>query len=454
MSKLRSIIIVFIFLCLYSISASAEMLQPVVWQTEERNDSIYVSAVIEDGWHMTLISLNGEETGKEYEGSFLLALSKKEAAGGVEIRYNACDDTQCTAHETFIVPASDMRVADDKDVVPTDNGYGDLWHIFLLGLLAGLLAVFTPCVWPVIPMTVSFFLKKGGGVRDALVYGMSIIILYVGLGVAVTAVFGASALNSLSTNAWLNLFFFVVFVLFALSFFGLFELNLPASWSNRLDSQARKSSGFISIVFMAFTLAVVSFSCTGPLVGTLLVEAADMSLYAPAIGMFGFAVALALPFSLFALFPGWLQSMPRSGNWMDAFKVSLAFIELALSLKFLSVADMAYGWGILPRNLFIILWAICFAALALYLIWHSKRIEGSRKLVRKVIVFILAAASFGFAVYMLTGLAGGKMKAVSAFLPPQELEGNVFTNLRPAPYSVFRIWLRQLQKNGSGSFGG
>ena len=235
-------------------------------------------------------------------------------------------------------------------------------------------------------MTVSFFLKKGGGIKDAVLYGLSIIVLYVGLGLLVTVIFGASALNDLSTNAIVNIFFFVLLVVFALSFFGLFEITLPDSWSTALDNKARSTGGFLSILLMAFTLVIVSFSCTGPIIGTLLVEAAGHSLLAPAIGMLGFAIALALPFSLFAMFPQWLKNAPKSGDWMTSFKVVLAFLELALSLKFLSVADLAYGWGILPRWLFIAIWIGCFAGIGIYLLWNIKNVSTTRKIIRAVVI--------------------------------------------------------------------
>jgi thiol:disulfide interchange protein DsbD len=294
-----------------------------------------------------------------------------------------------------------------------------LWVIFLLGLLGGLLAIFTPCVWPIIPMTVSFFLKKGGGKRDAVLYGVSIIILYVGLGLLVTLLFGASALNDLSTNAVVNIFFFVLLVVFALSFFGLFEITLPDSWSTALDSKARSTGGFLSILLMAFTLVIVSFSCTGPIIGTLLVEAAGHSLLAPTLGMLGFAIALALPFSLFAMFPEWLKQAPKSGDWMTSFKVVLAFLELALSLKFLSVADMAYGWGILPRWLFIAIWIACFAGIGIYLLWNIRGVNLTRKIIRAVVII----PSLAFAIYLVPGLWGEPVKAISAFAPPMEIEG-------------------------------
>ncbi|MBQ2519880.1 MAG: thioredoxin family protein, partial [Paludibacteraceae bacterium] len=267
---------------------------------------------------------------------------------------------------------------------------------------------------------VSFFLKRTDqGAKNAVLYGLSIIVLYVGLGLLVTLLFGASALNELSTNAIVNIFFFLLLVVFALSFFGLFEITLPDSWSTKLDSKARSTGGFLSILLMAFTLVIVSFSCTGPIIGTLLVEAAGHSLLAPAIGMLGFAVALALPFSLFAMFPQWLKSAPKSGDWMTSFKVVLAFLELALSLKFLSVADLAYGWGILPRWLFIAIWIACFAGIAIYLLWNIFRVSKMRIAIRMFVII----PSIAFVVYLIPGLFGAPVKAISAFAPPMEIEG-------------------------------
>jgi thiol:disulfide interchange protein DsbD len=244
-------------------------------------------------------------------------------------------------------------------------------YLFLAGFLGGLLALLTPCVWPMIPMTVSFFLKRTQkrkkAVSDALLYGLSIIIIYLAMGLMITGLFGASALNSMSTNAIFNILFFILLVVFAISFFGAFELVLPASWTTKIDQKADTTQGFLSIFFMAFTLVLVSFSCTGPIIGTLLVEAASQgNIIGPAIGMFGFAFALAIPFALFAIFPNMLQSMPKSGGWLNTVKVVLGLLDLALALKFLSVADLAYGWGILDREVFLTIWIVLFAMLGFY----------------------------------------------------------------------------------------
>ena len=303
-----------------------------------------------------------------------------------------------------------------------------LWKIFLLGLVGGFVALVTPCVWPIIPMTVSFFLKRSGdkkkGVRDAWVYGLSIVVIYVLLGLIVTGIFGASALNSLATNAVFNIFFFLLLVVFAASFFGAFELSLPSSWSNAVDSKAEKTGGLFGIFLMAFTLTLVSFSCTGPIIGFLLVQvAADGgSIIAPTVGMLGFAIALALPFTLFALFPNWLKSMPKSGGWMNTVKVVLGFIELAFALKFLSVADLAYGWHILDRETFLALWIAIFGLLGVYLLGKIKFEHDDDDNHIGVTRFFLGLISIAFAIYMLPGLWGAPLKAVSAFAPPMKTQ--------------------------------
>ena len=367
---------------------------------------------------MTIIEFGGRTYEQEFTDSFVTTVAKTELA---PIRFNACDDRMCTAPEVWSYSVSGPTESDPNGLTAEGaNSFSGLLWIFILGFLGGLLAIFTPCVWPIIPMTVSFFLKRTDkGTQNAILYGLSIIVLYVGLGLLVTILFGASALNELSTNAIVNIFFFLLLVVFALSFFGLFEITLPDSWSTALDTKARSTGGFLSILLMAFTLVIVSFSCTGPIIGTLLVEAAGHSLLAPAIGMLGFAIALALPFSLFAMFPQWLKQAPKSGDWMTSFKVVLAFLELALSLKFLSVADLAYGWGILPRWLFLAIWIACFAGIGVYLLWGIKRVNTTRKIIRAIVVI----PSLVFAAYLVPGLWGAPVKAVSAFAPPMEIEG-------------------------------
>ena len=298
------------------------------------------------------------------------------------------------------------------------------WYILLMGFAGGLVALFTPCVWPIIPMTVSFFLKRSGnrrkGVRDALTYGLSIVVIYVALGLIITTIWGANALNDLSTNAVFNILFFLMLVVFAASFFGGFEITLPSSWGAAVDNKAERTTGLLSIFLMAFTLSLVSFSCTGPIIGFLLVEVSTSggSSLAPTIGMLGFAIALALPFTLFALFPTWLKSAPKSGGWLNVVKVVLGFLELAFALKFLSVADLAYGWGILDRETFLALWIVIFALLGFYLLGKIRFPHDDRAEHTGVCRFFLALCSLAFAVYMVPGLWGAPLKAVSAFAPP------------------------------------
>lgn len=366
---------------------------------------------------------------------------KEEAVPAAEVTETA---------ETPEAPADTSKIAADTTltaapaVANADSNVPDLWapvdfegndnnaeiagksllYIFLTCFLGGLVALFTPCVWPMIPMTVSFFLKKGKdrskSIADACIYGVSIIVIYVALGLIITGIFGASSLNALSTSAVCNIIFFLLLVVFAISFFGAFEIKLPSSWANRMDATAERTTGLLSIFFMAFTLTLVSFSCTGPIIGTLLVEAASMgNVWGPAIGMLGFSTALALPFMLFAMFPTLLQSAPRSGGWMNTLKVVLGFVELALSLKFLSVADLAYGWHILDREAFLALWIVIFMLLGLYLLGkfnfsHYGEADSSIGVTR----FFLAMASLAFTVYLLPGLWGAPLKGVSAFVPP------------------------------------
>ena len=327
-------------------------------------------------------------------------------------------------------------------------------YIFFTGFLGGLLALFTPCVWPIIPMTVSFFLKrskdKKKGIADAMTYGLAIVVIYVALGLLVTLLFGASALNALSTNAIFNIFFFLMLVVFAISFFGAFEITLPSSWSNAVDSKAEKTTGLLSIFLMAFTLALVSFSCTGPIIGFLLVEVSTSgSIVAPAIGMLGFAIALALPFTLFALFPSWLKQMPKSGGWMNVIKVSLGFIELAFALKFLSVADLAYGWHILDRETFLSLWIVLFALLGVYLLGKIKFPHDDDDTRVSVPRFFLALASLAFAVYMIPGLWGAPLKAVSAFAPPLHTQDfNLYKNEVRAQFDDYDLGMEYAQRVG------
>lgn len=314
----------------------------------------------------------------------------------------------------------DLKAFGDTTVTATDTSW---LFIFFAGFLGGLIALLTPCVWPMIPMTVSFFLKRTKdrkkAIRDALTYGLSIIVIYLVMGLLITGIFGASALNDLSTNAIFNIIFFLLLVVFAISFFGAFEMVLPASWTTKLDSKADSTTGILSIFFMSFTLVLVSFSCTGPIIGTLLVQAASMgTAVGPAIGMFGFALALSIPFSLFAIFPNMLQSMPKSGGWLNSVKVVLGFLELALALKFLSVADLAYGWRLLDREVFIVLWIVIFVLLGLYLLGKIKFSHDSDVKYVSVPRLFMAIISFAFAMYMVPGLWGAPLKSISAFAPP------------------------------------
>ena len=334
------------------------------------------------------------------------------------------------------------------------DGSVSLWLIFIAGLAGGFLALFTPCVWPIIPMTVSFFLKrsenKNRGRRDAILYGLSIIIIYVILGLLITVIFGASALNSMSTNAVFNLIFFALLVVFAISFFGAFEITLPSSWSSKLDAKAESTAGFLSILFMAFTLVLVSFSCTGPIIGTLLVEVSSTgSLLAPAIGMLGFATALAIPFTFFAFFPSLLKSMPKSGGWLNNVKVVLAFLELALALKFLSVADLAYGWRILDREVFISLWIVIFTLLGFYLLGKLRFPHDSESKHSSVLGTFLAIISLSFALYMVPGLWGAPLKAISAFAPPLTTQDfNLYDNEVHANFDDYELGMKYAADNG------
>ncbi len=377
----------------------------------EKSVTFYQDFAISEGWSM--------------EGTFT---------------YGACDDMTCLPPQriefTHAAAAQAPAAADleegIEDIEGFDNllwapvtytdandvtGGGSLWGLFLTSFIGGLIALLTPCVWPIIPMTVSFFLKRSQerrkAIRDAIVYGLSIIAVYVALALIITLIFGANALNALATNAFVNILFFLILVAFALSFFGVFEITLPSRWSTGTDRKSSSAAGLGGIFFMALTLTIVSFSCTGPIIGFLLVDAASTgSILAPTVGMLGFSVAMAIPFTLFAMFPQWLQSMPKSGGWMDRVKVTLGVIELAFSLKFLSVADMAYGKGLLPRDLFILLWILMALFLGIYLI---RRRSGKADLAAGIL-------SLAFAAWLVPGLWGAPLKAISAFTPPMSTQ--------------------------------
>lgn len=373
------------------------------------------------------------------------------------------------AETTAIDSAATVALSDNETsvqdywtpVIKELNSYGETtsqqdrsWiYIFFAGFIGGLLALFTPCVWPIIPMTVSFFLKrskdKKKGIRDAWTYGASIVVIYVALGLAITLIFGASALNALSTNAVFNILFCLMLIIFAASFFGAFELTLPSKWSNAVDSKAEQTSGLLSIFLMAFTLSLVSFSCTGPIIGFLLVEVSTTgSVIAPAIGMLGFAIALALPFTLFAMFPSWLKSMPKSGGWMNVIKVTLGFLELAFALKFLSVADLAYGWRILDRETFLALWIVIFGLLGFYLLGKIKFPHDDDDNTTSVPRFFMALISLAFAVYMVPGLWGAPLKAVSAFAPPMTTQDfNLYNNEVHAKFDDYDAGMEYAKRN-------
>ena len=338
-----------------------------------------------------------------------------------------------------------------------------LLYILLMGFVGGLLAVAMPCIWPIIPMTVSFFLKraktdKKKGIKDAITYGISIIVIYLTLGLLVTAFFGSDTLNALSTSAVFNIFLFLLLVVFALSFFGWFEIKLPDRWANAVDSKASNTSGLLSIFLMAFTLVLVSFSCTAPIVGLLLVQTATSGNFvAPAIGMFGFALALALPFTLFAMFPSWLKQAPRSGSWMTTIKITLGFLELAFALKFFSVADLAHQWHLLDREVFLSLWIAIFALLAAYLLgwlkFQEDQIGGDIQKPMPVLCIIGGLVSLAFAVYMLPGLWGAPCKAVSAFAPPINTQDfNLNTKTVEARFTDYEQGMAAAQAEGKPAF--
>ncbi len=378
--------------------------------------------------------------------------------------------------DTVVAAPAEAEVADAKndlwtpvvDVLKSQGGTTDasdssMIYIFLMGFIGGFVALLTPCVWPIIPMTVSFFLKRAKddrkkGISDAITYGISIVVIYVALGLIITGLFGASSLNALSTSAVFNLLFFALLVIFALSFFGWFEIKLPEKWGNAVDNKASATSGLISIFLMAFTLSLVSFSCTGPIIGFLLVEVSTSgSILGPAIGMLGFAIALALPFTLFAMFPSWLKSAPRSGSWMTTIKVVLGFIELAFALKFFSVADLAYGWHLMDREVFLSLWIVIFGMLGLYLIGKLKfqedAVGGEIDKPMPVLCIMMGMMSLAFAVYMVPGLWGAPCKAVSAFAPPMNTQDfNLNTKEVEAHFTDYEKGMEEARRLGKPAF--
>ena len=392
--------------------------------------------------------------------------TEETTATDAEAKTDSTETTALAATDSLSAGATSGSISESSywaPVVDQLKAYGDrnqkqsnasLLYIFIYGFLGGLIALITPCVWPMIPMTVSFFLKRTksrkAAIRDAMIYGLSIIIIYVALGLIITGIYGANKLNDLATNAVFNIIFFLILVLFAVSFFGAFELVLPSKWTNKMDSKADSTTGLLSIFFMAFTLVLVSFSCTGPIIGTLLVQAGTSGqIVAPAIGMIGFALALALPFSLFAIFPNMLQSMPKSGGWLNSVKVVLGFLELALSLKFLSVADLAYGWGILDRETFLALWIIIFALLGFYLLGKIRLPHDTPLEKISVSRLFMAIISLAFSVYMIPGLWGAPLKAISAFAPPLYTQDfNLYDGEVHAQFDDFDAGMRYAQETG------
>ena len=389
----------------------------------------------------------------KYSGERLEARGERLEAGGEKPRTDTVSGQKSEESseklEADTVSAQNLEVSGERLEAVTEKAADtSLLTIFLLGLLGGLLAVLMPCIWPIIPKTVSFFLKrakddKGKGIRDAIKYGISIIVIYMLLGLVVTALFGSDTLNAMSTNAVFNVLLFLLLVVFALSFFGWFEIRLPESWATKVDAKADALSGTISIFLMAFTLVLVSFSCTAPIVGLLLVETTTTGNWlSPAVGMLGFALALALPFTLFALFPSWLKQAPKSGAWMNRLKVVLGFIELAFALKFLSVADLAYGWHILDREVFLSLWIVIFALLGAYLCgwlkFQSDDIDGNGHKPMPVVCIMGGLVSLAFAIYMVPGLWGAPCKAVSAFAPPMSTQDfNLYTHSVEARFNDY-----------------
>ena len=423
--------------------------KPQTPAAEEKNDKTIPAAVSDEP------SQDAIQTGEQADSTSRAELSDQPSADSTLIAAGI-------GSEVLWTPVIDELHALDE---ASDTQSRSLWTIFLLGVLGGLIALLTPCVWPIIPMTVSFFLKrskddKRKGIRDAVLYGLSIIVIYVGLGLLVTLIWGPSSLNALSTNAIFNLFLFALLVVFAASFLGGFELTLPSSWSNKMDEKASSTTGLLSIFFMAATLVLVSFSCTGPIIGLLLVDMVTSgSVIAPTVGMFGFALALAAPFTLFAMFPTWLKAAPKSGNWMNVVKVVLGLVELAFALKFLSVADLAYGWRLLDRETFLCLWILIFALMGFYLLgWirlpHDEdEYDADGNVIARpkigVTRFLSALCVLAFALYMVPGLWGAPCKAVSAFAPPMWTQDfNLNANTVEAVYTDYEQGIEAARKAG------
>ena len=426
-------------------------------------------SIVKSGKSPAVAADNSKEKDAEKKAEEEAAKEETEKATEAEEAGNTAAEADSVltsqADSTVSAASSDSdlwasSVAELRALGNEDNMANRSWlYLLMMGFVGGLLAVAMPCIWPIIPMTVSFFLKrakddKQKGIRDAITYGLSIIVIYLTLGLLVTGLFGSDTLNAMSTNAYFNIFLFLLLVVFALSFFGWFEIKLPDKWANAVDSKATNTSGLLSIFLMAFTLVLVSFSCTAPIIGLLLVETTTSGNWiAPAVGMLGFALALALPFTLFALFPSWLKQAPKSGSWMNTLKVVLGFIELAFALKFFSVADLAYGWHLLDREVFLSLWIVIFGLLGLYLIgklkFQSDEIGGDINKPMPVICIMGGLVSLAFAVYMIPGLWGAPCKAVSAFAPPMNTQDfNLNTKVVEAQYTSYEEGLAAAAAQG------
>ncbi len=426
-------------------------------------------SIVKSGKSPAVAADNSKEKDAEKKAEEEAAKEETEKATETEEANNTTAEADSVltsqADSTVSATSSDSdlwssSVAELRALGNEDNMANRSWlYLLMMGFVGGLLAVAMPCIWPIIPMTVSFFLKrakddKQKGIRDAITYGLSIIVIYLTLGLLVTGLFGSDTLNAMSTNAVFNIFLFLLLVVFALSFFGWFEIKLPDKWANAVDSKATNTSGLLSIFLMAFTLVLVSFSCTAPIIGLLLVETTTSGNWiAPAVGMLGFALALALPFTLFALFPSWLKQAPKSGSWMNTLKVVLGFIELAFALKFFSVADLAYGWHLLDREVFLSLWIVIFGLLGLYLIgklkFQSDEIGGDINKPMPVLCIMGGLVSLAFAVYMIPGLWGAPCKAVSAFAPPMNTQDfNLNTKVVEAQYTSYEEGLAAAAAQG------
>ena len=426
-------------------------------------------SIVKSGKSPAVAADNSKEKDAEKKAEEETAKEETEKATETEEANNTTAEADSVltsqADSTVSAASSDSdlwssSVAELRALGNEDNMANRSWlYLLMMGFVGGLLAVAMPCIWPIIPMTVSFFLKrakddKQKGIRDAITYGLSIVVIYLTLGLLVTGLFGSDTLNAMSTNAVFNIFLFLLLVVFALSFFGWFEIKLPDKWANAVDSKATNTSGLLSIFLMAFTLVLVSFSCTAPIIGLLLVETTTSGNWiAPAVGMLGFALALALPFTLFALFPSWLKQAPKSGSWMNTLKVVLGFIELAFALKFFSVADLAYGWHLLDREVFLSLWIVIFGLLGLYLIgklkFQSDEIGGDINKPMPVLCIMGGLVSLAFAVYMIPGLWGAPCKAVSAFAPPMNTQDfNLNTKVVEAQYTSYEEGLAAAAAQG------